>query len=549
MKRRLFVAALLCALLFGCGRAAPAREAPVRISPTKETENDNLRCYPLDAANCRFLTFGEDLLVLRPQEASAQLLRCAGKGLAVTAWAQVPLGTELCAAGERILCYDPGAGEALVFSPWLVLMQKLALPDCLGTPLMDSAGSYLYYATDQALMELELDTGIHRLLRRQENLTLTALLEESGLLVCAGAGESQYIQIQDGALARCSTLVTGVWAQGSRVQLCAQCGFLDCLYLGQTMLPLPAGWGFLTFLPGRNAALVLREENQLAIYDLSTGNLLAEKSVSQAPEMAWATEDGRVFFTAGGTLYQWEPEWKTQRDSQVKITALYTRDDPDEKGLAQCRQRGAQLENRYGARVLLFGDALVEPKGVTLEQEHITATLLDTLAEMEKTLSRFPGELLSAAFSGGGRFYLCPVRSIRVNGQEKRELQFWSGRDCYLVIAASDQVERSVIRVLSPLLDRQILMKSDAYDSWDSLNPPGFSYGSAGEDAAFVTPAATESPAADRAELLWAAMEPGNRELFLSAQLQNKLRTLSQALRQFLPPTAKRPWEQYLWRQ
>ena len=56
-------------------------------------------------------------------------------------------------------------------------------------------------------------------------------------------------------------------------------------------------------------------------------------------------------------------------------------------------------------------------------------------------------------------------------------------------------------------------------------------------------------PAADRAELLWAAMEPGNRELFLSAQLQNKLRTLSQALRQFLPSTAKCPWEQYLWRQ
>ena len=549
MKRMVFAAVLLCALLVGCGRSVPERKALERISPTKETENDDLRCYPLDAADCRFLSYGEDLLVLCPQEGSVRLLRCSGKGLAVTALTELPLGTELCCAGEKILCYDPGEEKALIFSPTLTLVQTCSLPDCAGLPLMDGAGGFLYYATGQALVELELDTGIHRTLRHQESMALTALLEGSGLLLCAGTEESLYIQIEDGALTRRSPLITGVSAKGSRVQLCAQCGFLDCLYLGQTMLPLPAGWDFLTFLPGRNAALVLREENDLAIYDLSTGNLLAEENVSQAPEQAWATEDGRVFFTAGERLYQWEPEWMSQRDSRVKITALYTREAPDEKGLTQCRQRGTQLEERYGVRLRLFGESLVEPKGVTLEQEHITATLLDTLTEMEKALSLFPKELLSTAFSGGGRFYLCPVRSIRVNGQEKQELQFWSGRDCYLVIAASDQVQRSVVRVLSPLLDRQVLMKSDAYDRWDSLNPPDFSYGSAGEETAFVTSAATESPAADRAELLWAAMEPGNRELFLSAQLQNKLRTLSQALRQFLPSTAKCPWEQYLWRQ
>ena len=55
----------------------------------------------------------------------------------------------------------------------------------------------------------------------------------------------------------------------------------------------------------------------------------------------------------------------------------------------------------------------------------------------------------------------------------------------------------------------------------------------------------------DRAGLLYAAMEPGNRELFLSARLQNKLAALCQGLRQAFPEiqNAKRPWEQYLWRQ
>ena len=176
MKRMVFAAVLLCALLVGCGRSVPERKALERISPTKETENDNLRCYPLDAADCRFLSYGEDLLVLCPQEESARLLRCSGKGLAVTALTELPLGTELCCAGEKILCYDPREEKALIFSPTLTLVQTCSLPDCAGLPLMDDAGGFLYYATGQTLVELELDTGIHRTLRHQESMTLTALL-------------------------------------------------------------------------------------------------------------------------------------------------------------------------------------------------------------------------------------------------------------------------------------------------------------------------------------------------------------------------------------
>ena len=56
--KRILPALLLCLLLLGCGPAAPSRE--FRLTPTKETENDNLRCYPLDAADCRFFTYGND---------------------------------------------------------------------------------------------------------------------------------------------------------------------------------------------------------------------------------------------------------------------------------------------------------------------------------------------------------------------------------------------------------------------------------------------------------------------------------------------------------
>ena len=95
-------------------------------------------------------------------------------------------------------------------------------------------------------------------------------------------------------------------------------------------------------------------------------------------------------------------------------------------------------------------------------------------------------------------------------------------------------------------------MRSDALDRWDSLNPPGFAYGGTDwDETAFADDRCLESPTADRVGLLCAAMEPGNRELFLSVRLQNKLRTLCQGFRQVfsLDANSKKPWEQYLWHQ
>ena len=547
--KKLILAALVCALLSGC--AHTAREMSATLSPTMETGNDNLRCYPLDAADCRFLSVGNDLLVLRPTQDNAELLRCTGRGLRIAQRTQVPSGTEMFTGGEKIGCFDPSAKELTRYTSTLTWEGSWLLPDCAATPVMNREGDRVYYATDQALLELDLETGIHRTLRQQKGLTPALLVEGEGLLICTGEGESRFLRISDGTLAVAAPVVSGGTEGGS--QLCVKCGHWDCLYLGKTMLPLPADWSFLTFLPGRNAALVLQNQQTMAIYDLSTGNRLAQMTIPGILEEAWAAEDGRIFFTANGMLYQWEPVWGSIRDNQIKITALYTQEATDEKGLAQCRQRGSYLENQYGVQVLLNTDAVqISPKGVTLEPEYVCAPVLETLSGIEKALSRFPTELVKAAFSKGGRFYICPVRSIRTEAGEEYGIRFWSGRDCYVAVAVSDQIERTMTRLLTELLERQIIMKSDVLDRWDSMNPPGLVYGQTQwDESAFVSPAAAESPAADRAELLWAALEEGNRELFLSARLQNKLRCLSLGLRQLIVPEAgsRLPWEQYLWKQ
>lgn len=547
--KKLISILLLCAMLFGCGRASA--DPLFRLSPTKETENDNLRCYPLSAANCRFFTYGNDLLLLYPEQTAAQLLRFRGKALSVAAQTEVPASSVLLPGKEAICCYEEETGTALLFSPELTRLGSYPLPDCRGTPVISGDGAYLYYTTDSCLKELSIAAGIHRILRQQEGLELQGLLENQGLLLCGNS----LLRMEDGSLAYDAGDVAGVAEWAGRSLLAVHCGHWDCLYMGKTMLPLPQGWTFLTFLPSKNAVLSRREDGSLAIYDLSTGKLLAELSFSPEAQIGQpqATEDGRIFFTSNGCLWQWEPEWQSKPDSRIHITALYTRENPDKKALNQCRQRGAYLENQFGLELLLDEEVLsAVSAGIQVEPEYVSTPILETLSGIEAALGKFPKQMLQGAFSGCGRIYLCPVRRIQEGEQERLGLQFWSGRDCYLLIAASSDIRRGVLGALMPLLERQLLMRSDCLDNWERLNPPGFVYGGeAPEDTAFADAESLESPEADREGLLYAAMEAGNRELFLSVRLQNKLRTLSTGFRQVfgLEEEASLPWEQYLWRQ
>lgn len=547
--KQILPALLLCLMLLGCGQTSPVSD--FRLIPTKETENDNLRCYPLSAADCRFFTNGSDLLVLAPGEEAAQLLRCRGRSLRVIARAEAPASAVLVPGEETVCCYVPETGALLRYSQDLSPLETCYLPDCQGAPVVSADGSRVYYSTGSALMELSTHTGIHRVLRQQEDLILTGLLENQELLVCG----SQLFNLDDGSLSYTAPTVQGMGEWESRSLVSTRCGHWDCLYMGQTMLPLPQGWKYLCFLASRNACLVRREEGTLAIYDLSTGKKLAELDFSPDKEIreAWSTEDGRIFFTTQGCLWQWEPEWMAEVDSRIHISALETRSQPDEKGLTQCRQRFSYLENQFGLKLLLNEQVLPAlPLGIRAEPEYVSAPILQTLSGIEAALGKYPAELIRAAFSGCGRVYLCPVRELEAEGRERLGLQFFNGRDCYLLIAASADIRWGVVQALMPLFERQLLMKTDTLDNWESFNPPGFAYGGeAGEELAFADASCLESPSADRAGLLYAAMEPGNRELFLSARLQNKLAALCQGLRQAFPEiqNAKRPWEQYLWRQ
>ncbi len=562
MIKKLMAAAALCLVLMGCTQAGGAlpQSFPSRLSPTKETENDMLRCYPLDGAECRFFTYGEDLLLLYPAGDELYLLKFGGKALALTASIALPdINCTAAISGSLIACYNPTAQEALILDMDLTLLNRVSLPGCTGKPLLSREGDSLYYCTDSALMEAECSSGLHRTLRQTPSspLTVTAMLEKERLLVCrprdGGGTEDLCLSTVDGSCQGSTAPLTAAALFGSREYRALKCGFNDCLFLEQSQFPLCPGWQFLTFLPEMNGALIYqREEVKLVIYDLTTGNRIASLSLRGigVPDCAAGTEDGRIFFHVPGALYQWMPRLDPQQDFKVKITSVYTAEQPDQKGLEQCRQRAAFIEEQYGIQILLNTEATqVQPKFCTVEPEYIPSMITDALDRIEKTLGRFPASFVRTAVQG--RTYLCPVRQIRSGGKQEYYAQFWSGRDCYILIAVSDQVEESVIRSLSPLADRLVLMNNDAYDTWQTYNPAEFQYGM--EDARFSDSFADlrsmRSPAEDRAGILYAAMSGGNRELFLDAILQRKLRQVCVGIRAAFPleQAGKLPWEQYLW--
>ena len=380
MKKRLVAGllwALLCALLWGCGPQAEAG-LPRRLSPTKQTENDNLRCFPLACANCRFFAFEGDLLMLTQEEGSATLSRYAGRQLLLTGLAQVPEDALLC-PGAEIGCYSPGRQEYWALSQDLSGCTCFSLPQCTGAPL--ALEGKIYYCTPQGLMELDTQTLLHRTLRQQQGLGLSTLLAQRGLAVCTqpGSREQLCIRLEDGSLAQTAPEILGAAEFGSQERLCLRLGYTHCLYLGQRELALPLGWEFLDFVPGRNEVLVYQPREALALYDLSTGNRMAALPLPSPgkPEAVSVTRDGRVYVRYGELLYQWEPVREARQDSRIVITPLYTPQQPDTKGLAQCRQRGAFLENQYGARVLLNTDVLqAAPPGCVLEPEHLQLRVL-----------------------------------------------------------------------------------------------------------------------------------------------------------------------------
>ena len=187
---------------------------------------------------------------------------------------------------------------------------------------------------------------------------------------------------------------------------------------------------------------------------------------------------------------------------------------------------------------------------------------------MDGLLSCFPEGFLDQLSQGYSGLTLCLVDSIRASASGSLEnamgLQFAQGDTCYIALAVSppEQLRATLIHELSHLIDTQVIRASNAYDNWNDLNPPEFSYSLSanadmsrygnflsGTNRCFVDEYAMSFPAEDRARILEYAASPGNESLFVAPVMQQKLKRICTGIREafsLTQPSGTYLWEQYL---
>ena len=253
---------------------------------------------------------------------------------------------------------------------------------------------------------------------------------------------------------------------------------------------------------------------------------------------------------------------------ESKETA-FTEETPVETGSPGSPALFAQeLSQKHGITILIGQEAAaVEPWDYSFQPEQDQKLMLDALTLLDECLKNYPEGMLDVLSRDCGGISVCLVKEIR--GKENtgsldmaKGLQFrdQEGR-CYLMLA--QDLEYTLYHELCHVIEDFVLPRSAAWDSWESLNPEGFSYdldlqknnlrdekqylndGS----RAFIDTYSMSFPQEDRARIMEYAMTSGNEDLFSFPVMQKKLSILTQGIREafgLLDSPEIFRWEQYL---
>lgn len=602
MKR--LTAVLLCLLLCGCGRAAPAVSpettpaVPVAAElydphhPMEQENSGLLRAYPLTVPDVQgMLTLGKHVLLLSGGEQTTLTL-FTGDRLRETA--RIPLAFSLRQDDPSlqihengISFFDPVNRETLLLDHRLQIIRRITAPDGLsGMPILSPDGTILYYCTGWSVMAWDLETGIRRTVKElsHEHQEMTALLLGGSILECT---------VRDNGLTRKLLLSAhqgqelGVLPEDSllgsgeeRYFAVLPSGYQTLLIFGkpeeapELLLPNRL-WQQQFYLPEDHAAVTVHaapEGTQLDYYELNTGILRSSLNLktTEPPKSIANSKDHRVYIltkdpqTNGDILYRWDV--LRQPPDTGNITS-YKTDYPsakDPKVLEACRDYAKAIGEAYGITVCVWEDAVkTQPWDYRFQPETLAPVLQKELKLLEQRLARYPEGVLQQTRDHFASLTICLVRQISGTGDSRSlnaatGIQFFQDREAYVVITTGAYSEQALYHELYHVMETHILTESTGLDSWEALNPAGFSYGSSQQDSdvylrgqtrAFVDRYSMGAVKEDRARILENAMLPERKELFQSEYMQRKLRAMCTGIREAYRlenhPQAL-PWEQYL---
>ena len=613
--KKIPIVLLCCLLLLGCTpetsetQTLPATTAaatePAQAgfydpdSPLEAATGGAVRCYPLQGVvSSDMLVLGDNILLIAAGENAAELTLLSGDDLHPAA--QLHISGFLSSDSRSlhywdngISFYEEGTGQTLVLDNDLRVVSLIDAPaDLIGEPILSSDRTTLYYCTADSIRALELETGISRCLKEMDYpyQVLTGLHINDTVLECIyrnGTLDSRtmFLSTETGEILNTLYSEPSFYSHGDRYYAnIAESGVFSRIYgtaEGETMtLNLPEDV-MCYFLPEDNAAITITSWDGIQLllnyYDLDSGFRTAALNLT-SDTYPWAFcsyGEGKICFLQYDREYEAQVlcTWDTTRtpviDDHCYTGLHYTRDDPDEEGLADCRAYAEEIGSRYGIEVLIHKEAAaVEPFDYDLEYEHLVGVLKRELELLDRNLSRYPEGFLSTLASRFDGITVCIVRSLTGTAEagslnSADGIQFLHNYRAYVALAAPSNTEYALYHEMCHLIDTVVISESGAYDRWDELNPQGFAYdydyianqnrnsSAYLQDSSryFIDNYSMSFPKEDRARIMEYAMTAGNEGYFQSPTMQAKLKLLCEGIREAFG-LRKSPetflWEQYL---
>lgn len=588
MKKHIALLLLFALLLTGCASVEPENGATVSTEPTQPAglyvpgsaqeiqTGGAVRLYALPSEGYRALSaIGDQLLLISEGETATLTLLT---GAECVSSAEISIDADLLAGSYRALYngfayYDEAENQAIFLSPQLQETDRLVLPDDMqGLPLFSPDGNEVFYCAGQEIRAFEVERKISRLIKTHsfKSLELQDCFFEGALLSCRvedgkGVVNTIYVSSKTGETTNTDNHITQLNTYENTFVALRTDGIIQQKIVGskddlmlQLNVDAPAFYG----VPELNGVLAYTVEDSglnLSFYDLSSGRRTAAVTIENVAEPSLFYADrwsGCVWMitsvseSPGQQLLRWNIKESAVEEDAIYTDTLFTASSPDTLGLEACEDRASDLNKTHGVRIRIWDEAVKTTGEFALATEYQTPAIHKVLDELESVLAEFPKNFLQKSISS--RIRICIVRSVN---DEVKSVQFWDKDDAYIVLSAGVDVRTDFMRGLAYILDSHVLGNCSKFDTWDTLNPEGFAYGTAdanllsGGSRAFVNEASMTSAVEDRSSIFLQAMQPDNGELFQSEIMQNKLLRICQGIRDAWNLERKEetyPWEQYL---
>lgn len=595
--RRLLFPLMACLLLTGCALprqtepASAASSQPVQSVGYYEPDSDIelatgcVRTFPLENhSSAQILSWGEDVLLFSQAQGGTMLTRLSGSNLYAAASCTLDIclradDPAVCIFGDHL--WYPKERELICLDRDFQEVTRIPFPsDAEDTPLLTPDENLLYYRTGTAIREVDIPSGVSRIIRENGNtpITLRALHFDGQVLECVTEGGTLFLNAADGTILGKSEDIqfysSSQWYFARiRDGITRPCLFGRAMESPKRLEISAENFWFLPAIHSVATASSGDGGSYITLYDLSTGRCSASLFLPIAHPIVQiqSTDLQHIYILTQQeqqfVLYCWDSQ-QAPAPAESSATAPYhSRDNPDLTGLQACRSQAEQIGARYGVEILVHEEAAaLAPMGFHLEAEHLVDVLSHQLDAVATCLSQYPTEVLQTLTDHFGGITLLLVRQVRSSPESgnPRSLTgalFWENDRVYIALSAGEDVDYSLYSQIYQLMDTIILNKSVALDQWETLNPPGFCYtfGQSadgiceeylhGETMAFANRQAINSPKEDRGSVMACAMMPNNSEIFSAAIMQRKLIALCTGIRRAFglrksPETF--PWEQYL---